>query len=85
MEDGEPLGYPLLCDPSRAAVKALGVYDRENDIALPSTLIVDGDGRIVWKYVGGTAADRPDEESILQALDGLRGARPGPGDAAAGG
>ncbi len=69
LEDGErPLGFPLLCDPSRAAVKAFGVYDSEHDIALPAVLILNRDGKIVWKYVGDNMTDRPAEDAIVAEL-----------------
>ena len=47
------------------------MYDREHDIALPAILILDADGRIVWKYVGESITDRPEEDAVLKALDEL--------------
>ncbi len=69
---GGPLGYPIYCDPTRAAVKAFGVHDAEHDIALPATLILAPDGTIVWKYVAKDQSDRPEEDAVLERVRALR-------------
>lgn len=74
-EAGEALTFPVLCDPTRAAVEAYGVHDRAHDIALPATVILDRQGRVAWKYVGESIVDRPDEAAVLEALRALA-ARP---------
>lgn len=70
--NGGPLGFPVLCDPRREAVKAFGVYDAEHDIALPSVLILDPSGNVLWKHIGDTMADRPEEDALLTELRRLR-------------
>lgn len=35
------------------------------EIARPSTFMLDRDGRIVWRYVGARASDRPKLDEIL--------------------
>ena len=69
--EGHPIEFPLLCDPSRAAVKAMGVYDAEHDIALPSVLILDREGKVAWKHIGESIVDRPAEEELIAALKRL--------------
>ncbi len=77
--DGGPLGFPLLSDPSRAAVKAFGVHDAEHDIALPAVLILGERGEVAWKHVGDGILDRPEEDAIIGALAALtRGGKPAP-------
>ena len=66
--EGHPFEFPLLCDPSRAAVKAMGVFDAAHDIALPSVLILDREGKIAWKHVAESILDRPAEEELIAAL-----------------
>lgn len=77
-QEGTPLEFPLLCDPSRAAVRAMGVYDAAHDIALPSTMILDRGGKIAWKYVAESIMDRPAEDELISALKRLVSATPGP-------
>lgn len=67
-EDGTPLDIPLYSDPSRAAVKALGIYDYAHDIALPAVLVLGDSSEVVWKYVSDSIFDRPTEEAVLEAI-----------------
>jgi len=43
-----------------------------NNIAKPSTFIIDKDGIIRWKYVGSTG-DRPSPQIVLQELKAIEG------------
>ena len=63
--------FPILSDSDRAAINAYGVL-AENNIAKPSTFIIDKNGVIRWKYVGSTG-DRPEPETVLQQLQDLEG------------
>lgn len=71
-DDGDPLSFPVVCDPSRKAIKALGVFDAEHDIALPAILILDSQGRVRWKHVSESVMDRPEEEALVKALEALK-------------
>ncbi len=71
-EDGGPLGFPVLSDPTGAATRSFGVYDAEHDIALPAIVIVDASGKVAWKYVAESVTDRPEEDDVLRAVEGLR-------------
>jgi peroxiredoxin len=68
---GHALEFPLLTDPDRAACKALGVYDKDHDIALPAIVILDRKGKIAWTYAGENVFDRPEEAELIQTLQGL--------------
>ncbi len=70
-DEGTPLGFPVLSDPSRAAIKALGVYDAEHDIGLPAVMIIDREGTLRWQYVGENVTDRPAEQALVDALKSL--------------
>lgn len=68
------LPFPVLSDPDRSnAIAPLGFADEKDprQISLPATVIVAPDGEIVFSVIGRDYADRPDEEALLEALDGL--------------
>jgi hypothetical protein len=47
------------------------VYDAAHDIAIPSVLILDRQGKVAWKYIGESFIDRPEEEDLVTALKRL--------------
>ena len=58
--------YPILADVNHAVADAYGVFNLLGDsVATPSVFVVDAAGRIVWSYVGASAADRPAPSDIL--------------------
>lgn len=68
------LPFPVLSDPDRtAAVIPLGFADEKDprQISRPGTLIIDPNGEIVFSITGRDYADRPDEDDLLEVLDGL--------------
>lgn len=67
---GEPeWNYPLLLDRDCTACDRLGIRD---DLAKPSTYILDTRGNVVYAYVGETTTDRPSVVAILKYLDRTR-------------
>lgn len=63
------LDFPVLADPSHAAAESYGVYDRLGDgLAAPAAFVIDREGRIRWRYVGGGVADHPEAARLLAAL-----------------
>ncbi|MCP3099221.1 peroxiredoxin family protein [Myxococcus sp. K15C18031901] len=70
-----PLPFPLLVDEQRAAAKAFDVYKALGldgiHIARPATFLIDGEGRVLWRYVGDHKDDRPADEGLLAALERL--------------
>ena len=61
--------YPILADPDHAVADAYGVYNLLGDgVATPAVFIVDQSGQIVWSYVGQSASDRPNVQTILENL-----------------
>lgn len=63
------LDFPLLSDPDLTAIRAYGVNDVGNDIALPATVVVKQDGTVQWVYVGERPSDRPLLDDVLAVLD----------------
>jgi hypothetical protein len=45
------------------------------DIALSASVLIDGDGIVRWTTVGTNVRVRPTPETVLAAIDGLRGGR----------
>lgn len=66
------LAFPLLIDTELKAIRAYGVEDIRNDIALPATILVARDGTVHWAYVGDRKSDRPVVPDVLAALEHLK-------------
>ena len=74
---GAPLPFPLLVDERREAARAYGVHYRLSwdgvNLARPSLFVLDGEGRITFRYVGGNMRDLPVTsvlERFVRLLDG---------------
>jgi hypothetical protein len=67
------LPFPLLSDPRGELIRSFGLWDEEEGVAKPSILVVDRSGEIRYLYTGGDYADRPGDEEVFAALDGLDG------------
>ena len=62
------LTYPILSDVYKNFIRQYGVLHPAEGIARPSMFVVNKEGKIVWKYVGVDASDRPPIAVILQQL-----------------
>ena len=67
------LPFPLLSDPRGDLIKSFRLWDEEEGVAVPSILVIDRSGEIRYLYTGGDFADRPGDEEVFAALDGLDG------------
>lgn len=65
------LRFPLGSDADRSFIKALGVYDAENDIAWPAIFLLDAGGVVRWVSVVETYVTRPTPAVVLEAFDAL--------------
>jgi hypothetical protein len=65
------LPFPLLSDPRGELIKRYGLWDEREGVAAPSILVVDRSGEIRYIYIGSDFADRPGDDEIFAALDGL--------------
>ena len=69
------LGYPILADPTLAAIDAYGLRHRDahdgRDIALSASILIDDGGVVRWRSVAQNFRVRPTPAIILAALDAL--------------
>lgn len=62
------LPFPVLLDPEQSACAKLGIKE---DLAKPSTYVLDSKGNVVYAYVGNKLTDRPSLKAILKQVDRL--------------
>ncbi len=67
------LPFPLLSDPRGELTRRYGLWDEEEGVAVPSIVVVDRSAEIRYLYSGSDFADRPGDEEVFAALDGLDG------------
>ena len=66
------LGFPILFDPEAKVVDSYGVYNLLDDnLATPSTFVIDKTGMVRWKYIGRNSYDRPSNQEIIARLKEL--------------
>jgi peroxiredoxin len=65
--------FPILSDsdPEGAVIRSAGVWDERGLIARPAIFLLDRDRRIHYAYVGMDFVDRPGDDELFAALDGL--------------
>jgi peroxiredoxin len=66
------LTFPILSDVYKNFIKQYGVLHPSEGIARPSLFVVNKEGRIVWKYIGTEASDRPSIDVVLQQLAAVK-------------
>ena len=76
--EGNDLPFAILCDTQREVVRAYGLLHekggRTGDIAIPAHVLIDRDGRIVWRRRSERVQDRPDPRDVLERLKEALGA-----------
>ncbi len=65
------LPFPLLSDPEGDLARRCGLWNAEESVAVPSIVVVDQSGEVRYLYSGSDFADRPGDEEVFAALDGL--------------
>jgi peroxiredoxin len=65
------LSFPLLSDPQGELARRYGLWDEEEGVAAPSIVVLDRSAEIRYLYCGSDFADRPGDEEVFAALDGL--------------
>jgi thioredoxin-dependent peroxiredoxin len=69
MADIAQASFPILADPDHAVADRYGVFNLLGDgVAAPAVFVIDPGGRIVWYYIGRSAADRPPVDDIVAQL-----------------
>jgi peroxiredoxin len=62
----------VLSDPDLTAIDAYGLRHEGgmpgNDIARPATIIIDGDGNVVWRDITENWRVRPRPDELLEVL-----------------
>jgi peroxiredoxin len=66
------LTYPILSDVYKNYIRQYGVLHPTEGIARPSMFLVNKEGKIVWKYVGMEASDRPPMDTVLQQIASVK-------------
>jgi peroxiredoxin len=65
------LPFPLLSDPEGELARLYGLWNAEDGVTLPSVVVIDQSGEVRYLHSGTDVADRPRDEEVLAALDGL--------------
>lgn len=67
------LPFPVLSDPDGSgAIKTYGVWNEEEEIALPSMFLIGQDGELLFEWHSKDFTDRsPDEDELLELIDQL--------------
>ncbi len=66
------LPFPILSDPDgEGAIKPYDLWSPDGDMAKPAIVVVAPDGREAYRYDGVDFMDRPNDDEVLTALDGL--------------
>ena len=64
--------FPILSDPGGSeAIQPYDVWDEQGEMARPAILVLNREGSEVYRYVGEDFMDRPTDEVVIQAVDGL--------------
>ena len=62
------LAYPVVSDPTGAAIKSFGVFDAEPEIAWPATFVIARDGTVVYRWIADTYRVRIATAEVMKAL-----------------
>jgi peroxiredoxin len=82
------LDFPILCDTEREVITDYGLVHRGggpdgSDIAVPAHILIDGQGRVVWRFVARRVEDRPHPNDVIEAVQALRETTPPTGPSSA--
>ncbi len=67
------LPFAILSDADAEVIRKYGLLhtgggERGEDIAIPAHLLLDREGRVVWRRVAARIQDRPDPQEIIAAI-----------------
>jgi peroxiredoxin len=65
------LPFPLLSDPEGELARSLGLWNAEEGLAVPSIVVIDQSAKVRYLYSGSDFADRPEDDEVFAAQDGL--------------
>jgi fermentation-respiration switch protein FrsA (DUF1100 family) len=67
------LTFPLLSDARGDLTRRYELWNSGEGVAVPAIVLVDRSGKVRYFYSGVDFADRPGDEEVFAALDGLEG------------
>ncbi len=72
-DDGMLIEYQLLADPDNAVIDRYGILnpDGGRPVPHPTTLVIDEEGVVRWKFIEVDYRIRPTNEDILAAVTEL--------------
>ena len=67
------LPFPILSDADRSVIREYGLIHRGggsggSEIAIPAHILVDHDGKILWRHVATKVLDRTDPDDVVAAV-----------------
>ena len=70
------LPFPILADEKHEVITAYGLVHAHGspdgkEIAIPAHVLIDHDGKILWKHISERVLDRPDPDDVLTIVRGL--------------
>ena len=65
------LPFPLLSDAKGELSKLYDLWNDREGVAVPAIVVVDRSGTVRYFYKGSDFADRPGDDPIFEALDGI--------------
>ena len=71
MVDKLNLPFPLLSDAQGELSKLYDLWNAREGVAAPAILVLDRSGTVRYLYKGNDFADRPGDDPIFEALDGI--------------
>ena len=71
------LDFSILCDTQRRVIGEYGLVHEGGgpdgtDIAVPAHILIDAEGRIVWRFVSRRVQDRPHRDEVVKAVRSLK-------------
>lgn len=75
------LPFPILADESREVIRKYGVVHSAggpdgSDIAIPTLMLIDKDGRVLWERTAPNVLDRMDPADVLAAVRAAFSSKP---------
>jgi peroxiredoxin len=67
------LTFIVIADPSRDTPRRYGLVTPQDQSAMPATFVIDRQGLVRYRYIGASAADRPDVREVLDAVRKVAG------------
>ena len=67
------LTFMLVVDPERVTIRRYGVLNPKDQVAVPSTFVIDRQGIVRYRHIGTSVEDRPSVQEVLEAVRKIGG------------